>query len=77
MNQTGDPQEGKLLSEQRRLAEAVRAACLQAALEAYEDASIDGLCREGAWENALDAIRSLDINALLKRIDRDSPVSAV
>lgn len=68
MNQPGDFLDYKPSSEQRRLAEAVRAACLQAALEGYEDAAMDGLCHEGAWESAIDAIRSLNIDALLKRL---------
>lgn len=53
-----------------RLAEAVRAACLTAALESYEDASIRGLCHEGAWECAVGAIRTLDLRRLLARQDQ-------
>ena len=49
-----------------QIAEAVRAACLRAALEGYEHAAISGLCHEGAWECAVDAIRALDIEALLR-----------
>lgn len=49
----------------RRLAEAVRAECLRAALEAHEDAGVRGLCQEGRWEAAIDAIRSLDLDRLL------------
>ncbi len=60
------------LQEQRQLAEAIRQACLQAALAGYEDASISGLCHEGAWECAIDSIRSLDINALLEQMRLDS-----
>jgi hypothetical protein len=48
-----------------RLAEAVRAACLTAALESYEDASMRGLCHEGAWECAIGAIRSLNLQHIL------------
>jgi hypothetical protein len=44
------------------LAETVRAACLDAALLAYEDAGIRGLCAEGRWEAALAAIRHLDLS---------------
>ena len=44
--------------------EAVRKACLAAALAAYEDAAIRGLCQAGAWEAAVGAIRSLDLAAL-------------
>ncbi|MDQ4076430.1 MAG: acetyltransferase [Chloroflexota bacterium] len=50
---------------QRRLAEAVRTACLQAAIRGYEQAAMDGLCHEGAWECALDAIRAVDLDTLL------------
>lgn len=50
----------------RKLAEAVRDACLEAARQAYEDASIRGLCHEGAWECAVGAIRSLDLDALVE-----------
>ncbi len=32
------------------LAQAVRDACLTAALRAYEDAGLSGLCPEGRWE---------------------------
>ena len=49
----------------RRLAEAVRAACLSAARQAYENAGISGLCEEGRWECAVDAIRSLDVGAVI------------
>ena len=49
------------------LAEAVRKACLQAALDAYEDAGVRGLCQEGRWEAAVEAIRSLDVSELITR----------
>lgn len=51
--------------ETERIAEAVRAACLRAAAEAYEDAGLQGLCAEGRWEAALGAVRSLDLRPLL------------
>ena len=38
----------------------LRAACVEAALLAYEDAGIRGLCAEGRWEAALAAMRHLD-----------------
>jgi hypothetical protein len=47
-----------------RAAESVRAACLTAAIQAYEDAGIRGLCAEGRWEAAVDAIRHLDLSVL-------------
>ena len=46
------------------LAERVRSACIEAALEGYERASISGLCREGAWEAAISAMRMVDLQAV-------------
>lgn len=53
------------MQSQEIIAETVRNACLQAALNAYEQAGISGLCAEGRWELAIDALRSLDLKALL------------
>ena len=47
------------------LAERVRAACVDAALLAYEDAGIRGLCAEGRWESALAAMRRVNLSGLL------------
>jgi len=41
--------------------ERIRAALLEAALRAYEDAGIRCLCEEGRWEAAIDAMRSVDL----------------
>ena len=49
----------------RRLAERVRAACVRAALDAYEDAGVSGLCAEGRWEYAIGRLRQLDLELLL------------
>jgi hypothetical protein len=54
-----------LLVFERQLAERVHAACVQTLVAAYEQASSDGLCAEGAWEVALDRLRSLDLDRLL------------
>lgn len=53
-----------MLREQK-LSEAVREACLQAALEAYESGGISGLCAEGRWELAMQAIRTLDLQQIV------------
>lgn len=53
-------------SAQRQLAEAVRRACIDAALAAWEDAGISGLCAEGRWEMAIQAMRQLDVQPLLR-----------
>jgi hypothetical protein len=47
--------------------EAVRAACLKAAIQAYEDAGISGLCAEGRWEAALAAMRQVDLSGAVER----------
>lgn len=54
-------------SERLQLAEAVRTACLRAAMRSYENARMDGLCDEGAFEVAIDAVRSLDLSAFARR----------
>jgi len=53
------------VTDPRQLAEAVRAACIKAALEAYEDGGILGLCAEGRWEYAISAMQQLDVDALI------------
>ena len=46
--------------------ETVRVACLNAAVAAYEDAGIRGLCADGRWEAALAAIRHVDLSCVLE-----------
>ena len=48
------------------LAEAVRKACVQAALNAYENARMDGLCHDGAWEIAVGAMRALNVERVIR-----------
>lgn len=62
-------------SGNEQVAEAVRAACLEAALTAYEQAGISGLCGEGRWELALQAIRGLDLAPVVAaaRAERAAP----
>ena len=52
----------------RELAAKIRAAYLETALNSYEDAAANGLCAEGAWECAVDAMRHLEITDLLKEL---------
>ncbi len=58
------------VSEQALLqvAQAVRAACLRAALDGYERAGLSGLCGEGRWELALDSIQTLDLRAVVQTV---------
>jgi hypothetical protein len=51
-----------------RLAEAVRAACIDVAVEAFEGASTSGLCCDGAFECAVGAIEMLDTSKLIREI---------
>lgn len=60
-----------MTDDQEGLAEAVRAACVQAALDAYEDAGIRGLCHKGRWEIAVEAIRTLDLDAVIRSACKD------
>jgi len=53
------------MRNQTELVESARQACLEAALEAYESGGISGLCAEGRWELAVQAIRCLDLGSLL------------
>jgi hypothetical protein len=50
--------------------ERVRRACLDTAQRAYEDAGLRGLCAEGRWEAAIDAMRALDLRALMANPER-------
>jgi hypothetical protein len=62
--------------ERLRIAEDVRAACLAAALDAYEQASMRGLCHEGAWECAIGAIRSLKLQEVVSARKFGAPTTA-
>lgn len=53
------------------IAEKIRAACIEAAQAAYEEAGIRGLCHEGRWEYAVQAMRTLSLEPVL----RDEPES--
>ena len=56
------------MDEHVQRAEAVRQACIAAALQAYEDAGVSGLCHEGRWEYAVDAMRSLPLRPLVQAL---------
>lgn len=49
----------------RELAERVRAACIEAACDGYNEAAMAGLCGEGALEAAISAMEKLDVQPLL------------
>jgi hypothetical protein len=56
------------MDEQLQIAEAVRQACIAAALRAYEDGGLSGLCQEGRWEYAVDAMRGLHLRPLVQAL---------
>lgn len=56
----------ELTRDDLRAAEALRDACIQAALDGYERAAMSGLCAEGAWEAAISAMRMVDIERVLE-----------
>ncbi len=54
--------------QMRDIAEAVRRACAEAAEGAYEDAGIRGLCADGRCEMALEAIRRVDLEPVVRDV---------
>ena len=46
------------------LAKRIRDACLEALLQAYEDAGVQGLCAEGRWEVAVGALKTVELAPL-------------
>jgi hypothetical protein len=59
------------MEEQLLLACAVREACIAAALRAYEEAGLSGLCQEGRWEYAVDAMRVMDLRPVVEACIRE------
>jgi hypothetical protein len=47
-------------------AEQIRKACIEAAKDGFLDASMSGLCTEGAMEAAVSAIESLNLKNILE-----------
>ncbi|MEZ5593999.1 MAG: acetyltransferase [Gammaproteobacteria bacterium] len=60
------PSDTPITPHQHRLAETIRQACIEAALQGYENAAISGLCHEGAWEAAISAIRMVDVDDVIR-----------
>lgn len=51
------------------MAESIRQACIDAAKEGFQDASMSGLCSEGAMEAAVSAMQSIDLEQLIENLD--------
>ena len=54
------------------LAKRIRDACLEAVLQAYDDAGIQGLCAEGRWEVAVGALKTVELAPLLREFKQQS-----
>ena len=54
------------------LAKHIRDRCIEAVLQAYEDAGIQGLCAEGRWEAAVGALRTVELEPLLREFQQPS-----
>ncbi|HKQ31208.1 MAG TPA: hypothetical protein VJS66_07990 [Burkholderiales bacterium] len=54
-----------VVEAERRIAEAVRQLCIQAARRGYRQAAESGLCDEGALEAAIGAMQMLDLNQVV------------
>jgi hypothetical protein len=50
-----------------KFASDIRTACQRAAVAAYEDAGIQGLCHEGRWEAAVSAMQMIDLQLLVQK----------
>lgn len=51
-----------------RLAARIRDRCREAAVQAYDDAGVQGLCAEGRWEAAVGAIETVDLKSVLQEL---------
>lgn len=58
-----------MTDEERARAEALRRACVELLLDAYEQAGLSGLCHEGRFEVSVDRLRAAPIEALLARVE--------
>lgn len=48
------------------LAEKIQKACIEAARQGFKDASMSGLCTEGAMEVAISSMQKLDLVKLIE-----------
>jgi hypothetical protein len=61
---------GTVANEHAKIADQIRHALIERALAAFDDASMQGLCCEGAWEAAISALRHLDLSGVLEQPPR-------
>lgn len=56
---------------EKETAEKIREACIKAAREGFMDASISGLCDEGAIEAAIGSIQMLNLERILQEAEKE------
>jgi len=63
--------EAQEISEEQlyKVAEFIKKECFKEAVDGYEFAKISGLCQEGAWDLAMDRVKSLNIKKVLKKLN--------
>lgn len=54
-------------SDTLAIAKAVQNACIKEAKDGFRDASIRGLCSEGAMEAAISAIQMVDVDKIVEK----------
>lgn len=63
----------RVSEDRRRIAIAIRNACVEAAKHGYEQAAMSGLCAEGALEAALSAIQMVDVDTVVREAGERLP----
>lgn len=61
-------EKNELTERDLKLAEAIRQECVKEAKDGFMDASIQGLCAEGAMEAAVSAIERLDLKNIVAKL---------
>ena len=54
--------------EKTELAEQVREECIKAARQGFRDASMSGLCSEGAMEAAISAMQKINVRKIAEKM---------
>lgn len=57
-------------SDSLALAKAIQEECVKEARNGFRDASIRGLCSEGAMEAAISAIQMVEVEKIVKKFDQ-------
>ncbi len=55
---------------EKEIAEKIREACIKAAREGFMDASISGLCDEGAMEAAISSMQMINLDRILQDAEK-------